>query len=490
MQTKKKIMGTFNVIFVGFLVTFSILGCATKPKEKTYEEKQKPVVEKPVKPKVVVKEEPVLTDPDLIINHHIVKFKKGDENFYIYNIELNNTDTKMAQIELTNVGDKTLLLHKINITNDPQKHFSFQSKCPKALNKNESCFINVTFNSDYKGVYKSKIEIFSNSNGVIKEKARIKIKGTAKDLKTTGIFSVSAKKNDYKELTTIAFYKEGDKGYAAIRNNGIKPINIHGFKFMGEKKFTYSHNCPKVLKPNNSCEINFTYIKKDGSVALAYLQMLSDSVSSPSDTIKLMGAPLVIQVSKDAPEIAQIAAKDGMQINILDSDTKTENIDMFLEDFAHVNSKYYYRIIFQSASTQKKFKKALNEMIKYHFRKNGYTLVKNPVDADKIINIYPSIHVSRNKNHMIISTLMKVIIITKTSGYHLKNLNFINLDYDSDTEKSLNSIKFQNGQQNVMIKKLKFDYNLEAKHFSDPYFVYAVSSVKTTEFLFNLLGLK
>ena len=389
--------------------------------------------------------------------------KEKKQLSYDYSVWMNNTDKPSAMVTLKNLGNQRLDLMNIELE-DPtdEKLFTLSSLCEDSIAPNGECKLHLSFKGKSKGLYTSTITIISNSQGKIGEVGRIAIIAEAKNLLTAVISPTKLSKNiinDKQAMQKFMFQKQGETKYAKLENNGLSDISISGIKLIGTKQFTYTSDCPSILKPTDKCELSFTYKKKSSKLALGYIVVKSDGEIFPSDTIRLRGKPLAIVADKNAPEILKLAAKDDMSISLYDVNV-TSNIETFLEDSSNVKSSFYFRTMYQDA-TDAKFKEFYEHIISYYFRKNGYTLARSARNADKIINIYPKIVIEKDKDGSIhIKSNIKGNIVTKSS----KSLD--------------NSQNFE------------FNMSQTATGYSDDYFAYAGVGNNLTAFMFNLLGLE
>jgi len=430
-------------------------GCGSKPKPRYYPKYKETVVEKPVKKTPA---ELDLSSDTITTDVKKVKTKKK----YDLTVYLDNYKHASAYINLRNEGGSVLKLSDITFKSETKDLFSLTKECSNTIAPDSKCKLKVSFNGKKKGVFTADILIKSNSHGKYVGKiAKVHVVATAKD-RITGLVKVIKKpisKTIKKPIINLDFIGNNLVQYLEIKNNGVDDIKIQNFELIGadKKYFKVMESCPNVLTSGASCNLEIHYTKKRNSTALSYLVIHSNGTLSPSDTIRLRGKGTV---DKKAPKILKLADNDNMTIHISSVHVE-KNTQQFLEDFQSVKPVYYFRTMYQS-NTDSKFKEYFENTIAYYFKKNGYKVTTDASKADKILNIYPNFTVKRtSKRNLEISAIIEVNIVTKAAS----------------NEKVLN-------------ENLKFNMNIEAKNYSDIYFVYASSSNFMNSFMFNLLGLE
>jgi len=390
-----------NVLMMlsGVIAASLITGCGKKP------EAPKPVVVEVEKPREL---KPAMLVIDSNIETKTATKKKKEEIEYTVQY-MNNTDNSYATISLKNVGDKVLKINGIKFINDEDKHFKLTSGCSDAISAHKECMLHVWFNAEYAGEYKAMVQVLNDTK---KPKANIDIIAKAINLKTAQInpYSPKVATIDPRKVTELKFYKKGDFNEIKILNDGVKSISLDGYSLEGDAtKYSYTSFCPKTLAAGENCTIRFNYIKKDSNLASAYFKIKSDAIMFPSNTIKLLGKPRIVNIQPGlvkAPKILVRAAQDEDMIlkvkgNVAtmpsDISQQINNIEKFQEDFSKVKHVYYYRIIYQNANLHPMYKKSFEEIVKYNFQKNGYKLATTADQADKIVNIYPKVEITKKK---------------------------------------------------------------------------------------------
>jgi hypothetical protein len=415
---------------------------------------------------VVPEEKPVVKTPaDLkLLSRKVFTGTKEATERYDLQVNIDNTDNAASEIMLKNVGEEPLEINNVVLVDDT-KLFRLVSLCDDTIAPKESCTLKVSFDGKYAGRYTSYVKINTNSKGTyVGREAKVHVVVNAKN-RLTGIINPVAMQaaSAKKPMTKLNFDISHKKRYATIVNNGYEDISIRGMKFVGadQASFSYSHECPSVLKPKESCELEVNYTPNMKEDSLSYLVVDSDGILSPSNIIRLQGFAPMITNSK-MPEILRLAFKDNMNVTIgtIKENANTyANQEFFLEDFKNVNSTYYFRTMYQR-STDPKLKEYFDSMVKYYFEKNNFKVVSEARNADKILNIYPKFYVSKTTPEtMSIESDIAVSVVTKS-------------DNDSNTT------------------RLGYEMKFDVSNYSDEYFVYAIISDKLNSFLFNLLGLE
>jgi len=399
----------------------------------------------------------------------------GESEAYSLNVNINNTDGASANISLENVGSKLLNIDSLSIANNDKNLFSFVSNCGKTIasasrDKTNKCNLKVTFHGKYKGRYTADIIVKSNSAGEYVGKTGI-IHVVADSIdRLTGIFNpiqIPQELSDYKPMTKLNFRLKNQTKYAELKNNGIEDIMITSFDLAGDQKnFTHSNNCPKVLKVGESCEFKFKYLSTKKGMSLAYLNVKSNGILYPSNTIRLQGKTFV-KITKQTPpamkKVLKLAEKAPMNVEIA-AVKISKNQVKFLEDFSGIRPTYFTRIMYQNL-LDPKFKEYYSSMLEYYFKKNDFSRARTASRADKILNIYPTISIEKSPDGKYLKIIadMKVLIVTKAN--ESKN--------NSDDTQAL-----------------EFSVAYVVSDYVDQYFAYAVASDMINSFTFNLLGLE
>jgi len=386
-------------------------------------------------------------------------------NPYDYTITMDNLEKSSAYIILYNRGQGVLNINELKFHDNSENLFALESECGKTIKAFGSCKLKITFSGKHQGRYTSVLRVDSNSDGkYVGKVGKVHIIAEAKNRMTGIIAPVNFKEyiEPKKPMVNLRFKKVNDAKYTSVKNNGIDDIELNGFELSGDAKdsFSLEHECPRVLKAGESCELKVVYTKKTAKLALAYLILDSDGVLFPSDTINLEGKPFPVAAPKDAPKELIAAAKDDMSIKITDLSVKT-NEEVFLEDVSSVPSKYFFRVMYQN-DVDPYFKDYYERLLKYYFEKNRFKITKDAGAANKILNIYPNVSISASEDgRMLVKSNIKVNIVTKSTG-----------------------------DKKIASDKLEFNMSIMASDYANKYVVYVVASSKLNLFMFNLLGIE
>ncbi len=395
--------------------------------------------------------------------------EKEELKLYDLTINIDNVNNASAYVVVENRGEKALSILSIKFHNNPENLFNLESSCGTQVMPGSECRLTVNFTGQYAGEFESDITISSNSNGrYVGVVGKVHVIANTMD-RLKGFVRPLTNKNakpKQKPMTKLDFSKNSLVKYAEFKNNGIDDITINGFSLVGEdsKHYSYTHECPTVLKVDQSCELQVTYKTKMEKPALSYLVIDSDGVLFPSDTIRLKGAP---EVTKNAPKILQLAGNDAMNIKVVSVKTNKNN-EKFLEDFSTIKPVYYFRTMYQK-NTDVIFKEHYEELIAFYFEDNGFIVTSDASKADKILNIYPTITILQNdKGDIQVKSNVRASVITKTNG---------------ETPKEDPEAKGADEQ-------IDFDMTIVANNYSDSYLAYVSASDMINSFMFNLLGLQ
>lgn len=412
------------------------------------------------------------------------KEQKKQVKSYDMTVKIDNTDESAAYINLHNEGDTPLSIKNINFLNNDDKLFALESACGTQVMPNSACKLKISFSGQYKGRYTSNITVETNSNGrYVGPLGKIHIIAEAQDRITGTIRAIPAKKDNKKPMANLRFVSSNLQQYAEIKNTGIDDATIEGFELIGEDKkyFTFTQECPKVLKVGQSCELKINYKQKWDKMALTYLVVKSNGVLFPSDTIRLVGEP---KIDRYAPKMLQLAGNDNMNMKVTSVKT-VQNTENFLEDYSNVKPIYYFRTMYQG-DVNSQFKQDYENIIDYYFTRNNFKVTKDASKADKIVNIYPTISLLENgKGDMKVVAHIKANIVTKASIKQAINKTVIKNDVENQQETQ----SFKSTKQNEH-EQIEFIMEIEANNYSDAFFVYNKASDKINSFMFNLLGLQ
>ena len=411
--------------------------------------------------------------PELYINAKNVKNTSTSRtNKNQSTLKFNNTKENTKVLILQNKGKAVLSIDSIVLTNNIAKAFDVKHNCGNELNASKTCKITLSFVSQSKGKYSANIIIKSDSHGKSVGKVKdIQLLGTAIDRQFGVIQHPKTVANQQKPMIKLTFNDFSKTQYAEIKNNGLDPIPLSNYTLFGENKdaFKYEHNCPDILDVGKTCKITFNYQADKEGINLAYLRVNSTGILSPSNVIRLIG--------HSSPKSSNGTSSFLPLRTMVTSFHVTENQKHFLEDISHVNQTYYYRVIYQ-APMNSKFKEYYNEAITAHFEKSGYTLVKDPSKADKIINVYPSIILQKGGSETTVKAQIEAIVLTKTN--HTEDIIVTNTDVNTT---------IQSKASKAVVLPLKFEVELSITGYADQFSVYSEAAEKINDFTFNLLGL-